>query len=197
MILGMFFGMFYFRRKNKCNCVTGIKYTLSTCLGIIIYLMMIIILFIFPIENTFYSFDSPEGAYKYNHAIKDEVYDVIEGQESCLVLSSTGMVYAPKSDNRYKLSTPWTSRKVVNIFLSSGLFTVDQVVNTSDYYVHVLVSSEKSNVQISDTLGTKFICQTSPKTGSQQETNYDFYGYIKDFSEEGYSITIDGRTIKP
>ena len=77
-----------------------------TILSAILVLVLWSVSTMFPPENLFLTFPTARSAYYYMNM--DHITDVLEGDESCLILSikgsTTGMEFLPKKSSGYQLS---------------------------------------------------------------------------------------------
>ena len=102
----------------------------------------------FPVENLFVSFESPESVVKY--AYFGKVEEAIYGQDSCMIVCSQGnrtynRYIVPKSDKGYKIPNVFNAKKISHKFTDVGLFETYKVNGTQDYYVIGTIAVETDN----------------------------------------------------
>jgi len=104
----------------------------------VISFAVIICLVLFPIENIFVTFKTPESIF--NYVSSGNLIDTIYGKDSCLfVYSKAGGVisyeFALKTNDGYKMTDHFNPKKVSSKFDPTAHFDVYQIRDTSDYYV--------------------------------------------------------------
>lgn len=161
--------------------------------------MIILFIFsgIFPFENIFISFDTPENALDY-WTTHGKIIHIIDGEDSCLVVyyakdseSKIGLEYFPKDDSGYKLPTVLTKKIIICKFTNNGLIELDYIRGTNDYYIYGDYHANDDCPAIADEIGTKFINQKDTSI----ENLHSFYGYINGKLPKPYKINIDGETV--
>ncbi|MGN0441747.1 MAG: hypothetical protein ACI4FO_03520 [Acutalibacteraceae bacterium] len=182
--------------------IKNTKKTLVICLGIVLYLMLDIALFSFPIENLVFTFDAPEDVYRYTDG-NGQIINTINGQESSVVAAMTNdgsvnIKFIPKSEKGYKIpgaiNDILTDRSIKTGFteFNSGIVQIFKVNNTDDYYISGVLSTEDDNLEVTDNYGNIFYTY-SYNSGYEDENDYHCIAYLKDFSEEGYYLLINGE----
>lgn len=91
----------------------------------------------FPVENLFISFSSPESAFSYTQIGK--INQIVDGQESCLIVytKENGAVshcIFPLTDKGYKIPNLFAVSRVSHVLNKEGAFTLYRLKNTDDYY---------------------------------------------------------------
>lgn len=125
-------------KKSKCR----FKKVLST-LAVVLCILLVSISRMFPVENLFLSYQSPEKVF--NYAKSGQIYEIIDGKESSFVIYNTGnstygFYIIPKTSEGYKIPNYFTQKKVFQKFNKQGAFDVYNVQGTQDYYVSCTVN---------------------------------------------------------
>ena len=147
---------------------------------------------LFPAENLFIDFNSPEDVFWYT--CSGEILDITYGDDSCMVYYSEGnSKYAhsimPKSAAGYKIPSVFSVREISNRFDQDGAFNVFSVTKTNDYYV----------------LGTFFLypSEIDVYNGDDEKVEVDIkrlddspfmYFFLEDYAE-GHYLVADGTKI--
>lgn len=122
--------------------------------GIIVFFLVLCIILgevfsLFPIENFFITFKSPQSAFKYY--CSGEIVDIIQGDDSCMVVYSTGgnsysHTIMPKNENGYKISSFLNTKKSISQFNSNGTYAVYNSSKTDDYYFDGMTNSLRNSI---------------------------------------------------
>ncbi len=175
------------RKTIRCNHALATILSVTGCLAIISFLS------IFPIENTFINFKSPESVFYYTSI--GNIEEQILGQDSCMIVYSKGNstfshYIVPKKGKGYKIPCYFAEKKIWQKNGVDGVFEVYHIAGTDDYYVlgavytdddrreiEVFKNSEKVETRIARINNTHFI-----------------YFNLQDFSGD-YYLLIDGEKI--
>lgn len=148
---------------------------------------------VYPVENLFVDFKSPESVFNYTNF--GEVNDIVYGKESCMVIytdrnSSGGHYIIPRSEKGYKIPSFFASKKVSNKFDKDGNFDVYNVSGTNDYYVVGIILSDTVEPEIIDSENrpVKYI---TADMGDTETKTVVIYSYVENFNNDSYLI-IDG-----
>ena len=150
---------------------------------------------IFPVENIFVTFSSPEKAYYYKNFGKAEL--VVNGEKGSFVIGnnndSTEYKIFPKVNSGWKLGNSINTKQIIRQITDTATIYVYNYTNTNDYYIAVSnINGEQIN--ITDNCGSKF--QYLKKALKNQNTSfYTYYAYIKNFNEN-YTVIINNKSIK-
>lgn len=122
-------------------------------LAIVLCMVLVSVVSAFPFENLFYSFESPEKVF--NYIGKDELTGIVYGEDSCLIYYETekntySYTYCKKHEDRYKLLSHFSCKKVSKSFDSNGSYEVYNVLGTNDYYVFIFAVKPISKLEIYD-----------------------------------------------
>ncbi len=176
-------------RKTKI-----VRKKLVSLLIVVLCLGLISVSGMFPIENLFINFKSPESVFNYTNSGK--VNDVLYGKESCMAIysnwNSTGGHYIiPKTEKGYKIPSYFATKIVSHKFDKSGLFDVYNVKGTQDYYVFgtVNLKDDGNEIDIFDGSDEK-VESNIIRVG---HTNF-IYFFLDDFSNE-YYLLINGEKV--
>ena len=146
----------------------------------------------YPIENVFYSFQTPQEAFEYRTRLKAE--HVIYGQDSSMVFGrqengTLAEFIVPKGKNGWKINMQTDLAVVYGIRPFDGFYiTVQRFRSTEDYYVSI-IDSTKGYKTIVDKNGTCYF------KGYQDESSCTYYAYVYGFNMD-YYIVIDDRMIQ-
>ena len=172
---------------------TLIHKKLVSLLSIILCLAIVTASAMFPVENLFISFQSPENVFQYTEFGKIE--NMIYGENSCMVLytsgSSSSHSILPKTEKGYQIPGYFTSKRISHRLDEKGCFDVYSVSGTKDYYVIASVNqkAEASAFAVLDKHGEEMKCSIF------RGNDTDFlYIYIHDLSEECY-LSVQGEKI--
>ncbi|MCR5636987.1 MAG: hypothetical protein K6F76_07420 [Clostridiales bacterium] len=156
---------------------------------------------VFPIENVFYSFDSPQAVFKY-YVGKGEINNVIYGKNSCMIVYSEFTPGIPMNKSYNKMIIPIKGNKYILPFAygmktvyDCGRFTIYTLLNSKDYYIYAFDWSENQTKEIHDNKGSKFIqipIYTYVTDNNLKSTFSQFYAFIDNFSKN-YCLTINGE----
>ena len=105
---------------------------------IILFTVLLTVSAMFPVENTFMDFKTPESVFRY---VKfGNIDEIIYGKDSCMILFSKGnnargFYIVPKTEKGYAIPSYFAINNKSHKFDKSGLFDVYRVKGTNDYYV--------------------------------------------------------------
>ena len=148
------------------------------------------LLFVNPIENLFYSFDSPEKVFSYRYNV--DALQTIEGSKSALVFSKNKegtLLYeiVPKSDNGWKLPNVENKRVVLKDFYNMTHILIYEC-NSVDYYILVDAYGVSD---IADNKGSFFYSESH--TANDKPVTSGF-AYLQDIID--YTLLLDGETVE-
>lgn len=147
----------------------------------------------FPVENLFVSFQSPESVFRYSEFGKIE--NVIYGESSCMILYTSGNAgrhsILLKTEKGYQIPGYFTSKKISNRFDENGYFDVYTVPGTRDYYIVASVAqkAEESDIAVLDQSGKDVKCSILKGKG----TDFLFI-YVHDLPDECY-LSVGGERV--
>lgn len=177
-------------KKSKCK----FKKVFST-LTVVFCIILVSISSMFPVENLFLSYQSPEKVF--NYVKSGQIYKIIDGRESSLVIYYTGnstydFYIIPKTSDGYKIPNYFTQKKVSHKFDEQGAFDVYNVQGTQDYYVTCAVNLTDISEDIlvfnseNEKIGSKVI--------KIKNTNFVFL-WIPEFSNGCYLMINDEKIV--
>lgn len=159
-----------------------------------VFCVFSIILSMIPIEDMFFTFKTPEDAYKFENLKRlDSNSSVIEGEKSVFVFSKDKVHFYSKCNKGIKLGTQTKTNTIYNSWQDEYEISVIQYGNTNDYYIYIMNFNGK-NFSIIDSLNTEFINRNI----NYENGKYSYYGYIGYINnlDESYYITLDGKKIE-
>lgn len=151
------------------------------------------------IEDLFYSFPSAEAVAEY--ACKGEVIEILNGQESSLILyaekpGDVSFMLSNKTEKGYKIGTNSDARKHSRtIAIPFGQILVRESDHGIDQYICVYGFAEGTDVEIHDTQGNQFSLfeQSSTQIGVEP-TLFKAFCLLSDTEDADYQITVNGTT---
>ena len=125
--------MFKIRKSQKI-----VRKRLAVVLTCILGILGVSLTVVFPVENLFIDFESPESVFHYTEI--GTIDKIIDGQDSCMIIYSKGKnvtsyCFIPKTNDGYKIPGYLIAKKVSHKFDKDRLFDVYNVKGTLDYYV--------------------------------------------------------------
>ena len=176
----------------KLNKTKFFKKKCVNVLTVIILIILCSISFMFPVENLFINFKSPQAIFRYSYFGK--ITNIVYGNDSCMIYYSTGKnAYShsilPKSSKGYKIQSLFSVKKVSHKFDKYGLYEVYNVLGTNDYYIFGTTITKEDTINI-------FGGNNGEIKGSftkVENTNF-IYSFVENFTND-YYILIDGNKI--
>lgn len=177
-------------KKSKCK----FKKVFST-LTVVLCIVLVSISSMFPVENLFLSYQSPEKVF--NYVKSGQIYNIIDGRESSLIIYNTdnstyGFYIIPKTSDGYKIPNYFTQKKISHKFNKQGAFDVYNVQGTQDYYVSCTVNLTDISEDIlvfnseNEQIGSKVI--------RIENTNFVFL-WMSEFSDGCYLMINDEKIV--
>lgn len=174
---------------NKKKLLRKKLVAIITIIAIIAFTSLISI---FPVENAFIRFDTPEQAFSYVETGKFDY--VVEGESSSMVVykkdsSTYSQIFLLKDEKGYMLNSFYGYTLTDRLFDGNYALDIFKVKNTEDYYITGVLVSDTSNVELkSDTRDV--VCKIFYK-----ENSYIFYAYVKDYADDIY-LVCDGEKVE-
>lgn len=158
---------------------------------------------VIPEELADVVFDSPEEALASVNSF-GEVYQVLDGEESSLVIAenlrvpdSPTKLIAPKSGDGWKAATGAESFPIMIFDVSksgTSQVYVYRYRDTGDYYIRV-ININGALKSISDNRGSEFyIFEEQTSRAPFFEPSVHYYTYVPDL-DESYTLTVNGKTV--
>ena len=168
-----------------------------------LYVILFVVIFIlielisvFPIENLFYTFDSPKEVLDYTLPNSYELKLVVEGKHSDLAVAKNGntesLYVIPKTSEGWKIYTAFDGQQVAIAPMRESSVRVFKNKDSNDFYVRIGNSSKKK-LKITDSYNSEF--QVVEKEIPNFGVVVDYYAYIPDFDSK-YKISIDENEVK-
>lgn len=171
-----------------------VRKKLISILTVVLCMALLSISAMFPVENLFINFKSPQSVF--NYANFGKIDEIIYGQDSCMVIyakgNSTGGHYIiPKTEKGYKIPSYFATKKIYHKFDENALFDVYNIKNTQDYYVFGVVHLKETDNQLDIFDGE----DKKIDSNIVRVENTDFiYFYLHSFSDE-YYLLINGNKV--
>jgi len=151
---------------------------------------------LFPVENLFINFESPESVLHYYQ--NGEAKDTIYGRNSCMIIYSErgnlgGYFIVPKSAKGYKIPSLFSVRRVAHRFDQEGNFSVYNVLGTNDYYIIGSILSKEKEISITDS-NNNAVQNIVMKMGDTDTKTILIYTFV-DNHISGYFLLINGKRI--
>ena len=157
---------------------------------------------IWPVENLFVDFKTPEKALTYYAAgefINGEITDIEDGEQTCMVLyeespNSYKQFIFPKTEKGYKLPYFYGEKIVVQRTDGKGFYTVHNYEGSNDYYLFAAFTTNEESIIITDSCGKQIdpIVKEIPRSDLKSVL---VLSIIDEFTDD-YAITINEKTIK-
>lgn len=151
---------------------------------------------LFPVENLFINFKSPEDVLHYYQ--NGRVDDFIYGNNSCMIIYSEGSklgghFIVPKSAKGYEIPSFLSVKRISHRLDSNGDFKVYHVVGTDDYYIVGMTVSIEKDINIVDCNNNK-VKSIIVKNGDADDSKTVFiFSFVKHFTNEHYILINGGK----
>ena len=157
--------------------------------AILVALIFYGVLCVFPLENLFFSFPTPEAAYSYQ--CETPIRLIVPGEESCMIRSDKGDIFFIVKDAKgWKLGNNFLY-KTADLSDNGILVSIDQYGSLGDCYLTV-TNAKGGPLTIQDTRNSRFLVQTT-EAPSLNQTFYAYYTAVRDI-DSSYTLTINGET---
>lgn len=144
---------------------------------------------LFPVENIFITFDTPEDSY--NYVNNEKVKKVVYGEETALVIGEENeYVYliVPKGENGWKVGRGMDFKFVSEQYIDGIIVSVYQYKDTKEFYVEV-VDIDGNQCVIKDNQTSDFKVLEQNYNG---KNTYRYYAYIENL-DDSYKIEVNGK----
>lgn len=162
-----------------------------TLFGILILILWTLSM-LFPIENLFITFSSPEKSYNYVNS--EEVKIVVSGKISNLVIGKGhDYVYliVPKTEEGWKIGRGLDVKMIPQQYYEGIVIGIYQYKNTKDYYVEVEdINGEQCTLK--DNRNSHF--EILEHNLTEDKTGYRYYAYVYDI-DDSYALNVNGKTL--
>lgn len=148
---------------------------------------------LFPVENLFFSFKSPDKVLNYYQGGKVE--DILNGNDSSMIIYSdrnsvVSHFIVPKSEKGYKIPSLFSVKKISYKFDRDGNFDIYNILGTNDYYVVGSIISEESVINIIDS-NNKPVKNIIMEMGDTDIKTVLLFSFIENFTSEYYLLIND------
>lgn len=173
-------------------CIKKSKNRLIKLGGSVVAVAMLLFFILFPAENLFCSFSSPELAFRYRYGEKAEIIGVLSGQECDLIVGKkhgrNELLPLIKKENGWKLGVSHFLCLDSTTIFEGGFVTRYMYEGTNDAFLSVICEGDYAD--ISDSYGSDFSLINF-------KTENDFYVYWISIpiTAEDYELTINGENI--
>ena len=119
--------------------------------SIVLLILLVSLTAMFPVENLFLRFDTPEDVFHYTST--GDIYGRVDGESSSMILYATSPntiseYIVPKTDTGYVIPTYLSNKTVWNSMDSNGVVQVYWQKGTQDHYVMVFLGADAADWQI-------------------------------------------------
>lgn len=172
-------------RKSKMA-----KKKLAIILSLILCALLGTTSYLFPLENIFISFYSPQEVYKYSSF--GTVEDVIYGEDSCFILSTNSYSIIPKESTGYKIPSILSIKTVIDQMNAKGSFKIYNANNTNDFYIWGVTICKDKEVTVTDSNHSEIKILLT-KNGDTNYYTVLIYGRIN--MSDDYALFINGEAV--
>lgn len=169
------------------NRIMILKRKYIAIISIVISLFVFLALQILPFENLFVQFRSPEAAYKYYN--DGDIKFIINGKTSAFVVASERNTdkysIVLKTKNGWKIGMNYRIQMPIAQFRDGYIIYIYNYKEEPDDYA-VIIDMIGNGLEIWDTLGTKFVKESSKNANT-------YYGYI--CINDDYKLYINGEAV--
>lgn len=154
--------------------------------------LIVALISVFPIENLFVTFDSPERIVSYTKNLN--TIEVVDGEDSCVAISQTDAssytsTFVLKEGEGYKIAYYFSVQRLKRIHNSHGVFTIYKVRGTQDYYISCFTTDSISELEVYDENDRRIDCET------YEIINIMSWIYLNDYSDGCY-IMLNGEKLE-
>lgn len=166
---------------------------LISVLSVLWCICLVFLISVFPIENAFVTFDSPESVVFYTKHQK--TIKIVHGKESCVAISQTDnssytSTFVLKDEDGYKIAYYFSVQQVLENSNGKASFTVYKVRDTQDYYISfTVVGFGSKEIDFYNGNDELIDCEIVNVDGS-----FFRWIYLDGFSDD-YYMTINGEKI--
>ena len=153
--------------------------------GLLIIFVAIPFSYLFPIENLFITFSTPEKSYNYVNS--EEVRRIIPGENTDLVIgegSSYVYLIVPKTDKGWKVGRGLDTKNVSVTYKDGIVVEIYQYKDSNEFYVEI-ENLKDSDFAIADNVDSEFY-------EFIDRMSYKYYGYVYDL-DESYELYVNGE----
>lgn len=186
IIISFLGGWIYIRTHRYASKKTVYIILIASCLLLGVSLMFL------PVENSLFTFDTPETAFQY-YTGNGNAKLVIDGRESALVIGEKGssdiLLIVPKADSGWKVGIGTDTRIVHQASTEDVVIQLYRYGNTEEYYLQ-LISLNHEPLSLGDSLDSVFHMKTN-SNGEAEYENYTYFAYITQTEEYWIRVNDD------
>ena len=182
-----------FKQKPSVSRLTASG---TLVLGVVGCLILTSVSALFPVENLFINFKSPEAVLRYTSFDVGEISYILDGNSSCLINykkigGATASDLVLKSEAGYKISNTFSVKVLPNRLKEGRFLMVQHVVGTDDYYVLGTTVLPDGEFYIVDCYGEeiKNIDTTNAGLGDKFVS---FEAFVEGYTDD-YYVLINGE----
>lgn len=192
ILLWLILSIFLIIRIKKSKIV---RKKIISLISVVLSLILISASGMFPIENLFISFKSPEDLF--NYVGFGKINDVVYGKDSCMIIYSegsntVGKLIVPMSKEGYKIPNYFEMRKVLNKLGQYVHVDVYNALGTNDYYIFGTVVSKENEINITDK-NDQPVKNIAIGMGNSDMNTIFIYSYTQDFTDSYYLIVNENK----
>jgi len=191
-----FFGALFILFINFIKKSSIINKRKFCIISLIIFIIILTISTLFPIENIFLTFKTPGSAYNYRYSGKVEL--ILNGKQSSFIIGKKNnyddgtMDIIPKIKNGWKLSYSYKVKMIKKTYFDGIVISIYKNEDYNDYYINIYDTNGGLS-KINDNCNSKFVHIKETSYGGKNY--YSYYAYIENFNKK-YEVTIGEKTIK-
>ena len=160
--------------------------------GSLVAVAVLLFFALFPAENIFCSFNSPESAFRYRYGEKAEILGVVSGAECDLIVGKQHgrnvLLPLQKKENGWKLGVSHNLYLDSTTICGGGFVTRYIYKGTNDAFLSVICKDSRAD--ISDSYESNFSL-----INYKTENDFWVYWISLPISAEDYELTINGESI--
>lgn len=163
-----------------------------------ISLVLVVVLALFPFENFWVTFDSPEEAYEYINLGRVNIELIVQGKNSAFVIDnkndSDTYLIIPKTTEGWRIGIGSDTKKIVQKISDGVVICVYQYKDTKDYYITIF-DTDGGESKIVDSLNSKFFTlrRSNDVLG---KTFVTYYTQVSELDSQYYLI-VNNKKISP
>ena len=161
---------------------------------IILFVIVISILMLIPVENVIIGFKSPETAFRYSSSRHADGNIVVTGNQSAFVVatkeSTDIQLIVPKTKKGWGIGIGLHTKHVESLLIEGFAIDIYQYRDTGDFYIRVF-DANGSSATIEDSCGSNFLV-TEKRNDSVNKTYRTYYAYIPNYNEQ-YELYIGDK----
>ena len=196
-LIRLFIGLFIF------SCLVAFVRKISVEKKQLLYIVSLVVslvisvgLFLFPFENLFITFESPETVYDYVYFGENHIDCVVEGEKCGFIVgeNDNSQIYLiiPKKSNGWGIGVGSDTRMISQKITNGIIVYLYQYKNTDEYFVTVL-NTAGGQSEIRDSCNSSFY-SVEKENKALGKTYVTYYAHISKFNLQ-YHVIVDGDKI--